>query len=88
VGGARIKPFVQFVGGARIKPFVQFVGGARIEPFAHPVGALAYYTIIIHCIVVSDGAIIPPYNITGIIPQLYIWTNTITPMAYWGIRGL
>ncbi len=54
---------------------------ARIKPFAQSVGALAYYTIIIQCIVVSDGDIIPPYNITGIIPQLYIWTNNpLQPM--------
>jgi len=51
------------------------VGGARIEPFAQPVGALAYSTIIIQCIVVFDGGIIPPYNIAGIIPLLYIRTN-------------
>jgi hypothetical protein len=63
VGGARIKPFVQSVGGARIKPFVQSVGGARIELFTQSVGALAYSTIIIQCIVVSDGGIISLYNI-------------------------
>jgi hypothetical protein len=51
------------------------MGGAKIEPFAQSVGALAYYTIIIHCIVVSSGGIISPYNTAGIIPQLYIRTN-------------
>jgi hypothetical protein len=66
------QPFAQSMGGARIEPFVQFVGGARIKPFAQFVGALAYYTIIIQCIVVSDVGIIPPYNITSIITQLYI----------------
>jgi hypothetical protein len=49
---------------------------AWIEPFVQSVGALAYYTIIIQCIVISDGGIIPPYNITSIILQLYIWTNS------------
>jgi hypothetical protein len=58
--------------GARIKPFVQSVGGAKIEPFAQSVGTLAYYIIIIQCIVIFYGDIIPPYNIRGIIPQLYI----------------
>jgi hypothetical protein len=53
------------------------VGGARIEPFVQSVGALAYYTIIIQCIVVSDGGIIPSYNTAGILPQLYIRTNNI-----------
>ncbi len=62
MGGARIEPFVQSMGGARIEPFVQSMGGAKIEPFAQSVGALAYYTTIIQCIVVSDGGIIPPYN--------------------------
>jgi hypothetical protein len=40
-------------------------------------GALAYYAIIIQCIVVSDGGIIPLYNIAGIILQLYIQTNML-----------
>jgi hypothetical protein len=64
------------VGGARIELFVQSMGRARIKVFAQSMGALAYYTIIIQCIVVSDGGIIPLYNTAGIIPQLYIQTNS------------
>ncbi len=67
--------FAKSVGEARIEPFVQSVGGARIKPFAQSVGALAYYTIIIQCIVVSDGGIIPLCNTAGILSQLYIRTS-------------
>ncbi len=64
------------MGGARIEPFVQSMGSARIEPFAQSMGTLAYYTIIIQCIVLFYGGIILPYNTTGIVPQLYIRTDT------------
>ena len=42
------------------------------------VGTLAYYTIIILCIVVFYGGIIPSYNtMDRIISQLYIRTNSL-----------
>jgi hypothetical protein len=50
-----------------IELFMQSVGGARIELFTQSVGAFAYYRIIIQCIIVFDGGIIPPYNTAGII---------------------